>query len=76
MGKELLLILMIYYNKQKLLENNNPKNRLEVIYGQMLEEKEFKKVERKCQPLNFSPSTTVEGDGAPAYLLLSTTSRA
>ena len=43
------LLNMDLKKKQQLLENNNPKNRLEIIYGQMLEEKEFKKVERKLK---------------------------
>lgn len=43
------LLNMDLKKKQELLENNNPKKRLEIIYGQMLEEKEFKKVERKLK---------------------------
>ena len=43
------LLNMDLKKKQQLLENNNPKERLELIYGQMLEEKEFKKVERKLK---------------------------
>ncbi|GIT09029.1 MAG: hypothetical protein CM1200mP30_26590 [Pseudomonadota bacterium] len=35
--------------KQDLLENADPKRRLEIVYGRMLEEKEFKKVERKLK---------------------------
>jgi ATP-dependent Lon protease len=35
--------------KQDLLENSDPKRRLEIVYGRMLEEKEFKKVERKLK---------------------------
>ena len=43
------LLNMDLKKKQELLENNNPKKRLEIIYGQMLEEKEFKKVEKKLK---------------------------
>jgi len=43
------LLNMGLKKKQDLLENNNPKNRLEIVYRQMLEEKEFKKVERKLK---------------------------
>tara|TARA_B100001245_G_scaffold236130_1_gene225846 strand:- start:59 stop:2524 length:2466 start_codon:yes stop_codon:yes gene_type:complete len=35
--------------KQDLLENADPQKRLEIVYGRMLEEKEFKKVERKLK---------------------------
>lgn len=35
--------------RQKLLENPNPQKRLEVVYERMLEEAEFKKVERKLK---------------------------
>ena len=43
------LLNMDLQKKQALLENNNPKKRLEIVYGRMLEEKEFKKVERKLK---------------------------
>ena len=43
------LLNMDLKKKQDLLENSNPKKRLEIVYGQMLEEKEFKKVERKLK---------------------------
>jgi len=43
------LLNMDLQKKQDLLENSDPKRRLEIVYGQMLEEKEFKKVERKLK---------------------------
>ncbi|MEC9012183.1 MAG: endopeptidase La [SAR324 cluster bacterium] len=43
------LLNMDLQKKQALLENNDPKRRLEIVYGRMLEEKEFKKVERKLK---------------------------
>lgn len=43
------LLNMDLQKKQDLLENNDPKKRLEIVYGRMLEEKEFKKVERKLK---------------------------
>ena len=43
------LLNMDLQKKQALLENNDPKKRLEIVYGRMLEEKEFKKVERKLK---------------------------
>ena len=43
------LLNMDLQKKQDLLENSNPKRRLEIVYGRMLEEKEFKKVERKLK---------------------------
>lgn len=43
------LLNMDLQKKQDLLENSDPKRRLEIIYGRMLEEKEFKKVERKLK---------------------------
>ncbi len=43
------LLNMDLHKKQALLENNDPKRRLEIVYGRMLEEKEFKKVERKLK---------------------------
>ena len=43
------LLNMDLQKKQELLENNDPKKRLEIVYGRMLEEKEFKKVERKLK---------------------------
>ena len=43
------LLNMELRKKQDLLENADPKRRLEIVYGRMLEEKEFKKVERKLK---------------------------
>jgi len=43
------LLNMDLQKKQDLLENSDPKRRLEIVYGRMLEEKEFKKVERKLK---------------------------
>ena len=43
------LLNMELRKKQDLLENADPKKRLEIVYGRMLEEKEFKKVERKLK---------------------------
>ena len=43
------LLNMELIRKQELLENADPKRRLEIVYGRMLEEKEFKKVERKLK---------------------------
>ncbi len=43
------LLNMELRKKQDLLENADPKERLEIVYGRMLEEKEFKKVERKLK---------------------------
>ncbi len=43
------LLYMDLRKKQDLLENADPKKRLEIVYGRMLEEKEFKKVERKLK---------------------------
>jgi len=43
------LLNMELRKKQDLLENTDPKRRLEIVYGRMLEEKEFKKVERKLK---------------------------
>ena len=43
------LLNMDLQKKQDLLENSDPKKRLEIVYGRMLEEKEFKKVERKLK---------------------------
>ncbi|MBC8257936.1 MAG: endopeptidase La [SAR324 cluster bacterium] len=43
------LLNMDLQKKQDLLENADPKNRLEIVYGRMLEEKEFKKVEKKLK---------------------------
>jgi len=43
------LLNMDLQKKQDLLENSDPKKRLEIVYARMLEEKEFKKVERKLK---------------------------
>jgi len=43
------LLNMDLQKKQDLLENSDPKRRLEIVYARMLEEKEFKKVERKLK---------------------------
>ncbi|GIT63202.1 MAG: hypothetical protein Ct9H300mP21_07480 [Pseudomonadota bacterium] len=43
------LLNMDLQKKQDLLEKSDPKKRLEIVYGRMLEEKEFKKIERKLK---------------------------
>ncbi|MGK5092841.1 endopeptidase La [Deltaproteobacteria bacterium TL4] len=43
------LLSMDLAKKQQLLENEDPQKRLELVYERMLEESEFKKVERKLK---------------------------